>query len=198
MKLVFKKGDAETAPKEYACVRVTEELKGTKRLVKEGGREALELGAGKYADMNARKFILLMRAMVQAAKANKSKKIAIPFDDTIRLFKNLNESLENLIQCAAENFEMANFEFNHFKTRPEEGWDVVEEILLYGKFSSGIEKAMQKGQEIGRAVNACRTLANKTGGDMTPTLLAKAAKKARPESAPPKGLKSKGVWYQTE
>ena len=73
---------------------------------------------------------------------------------------------------------MANFEFNHFKTKPKEGWDAVEEILLYGMSSASIEKALKKGQEIGKAVNACRALANTPGGDMTPTVLAKAAKEA--------------------
>ena len=108
-------------------------------------------------------------AVVNAAKAHKCKKIAVQFD-TFQTFYNP--------QVAAENFEMANFEFTTFKTRPKEGFDVVEEILLYGKSSLSIEKALKKGQEIGRAVNACRTLANTPGGDMTPTLLAKAARDA--------------------
>ncbi|MDO8566944.1 MAG: leucyl aminopeptidase [bacterium] len=178
MKIILKKESVESALEGYVRVRVTEELKGMRRFVREGGIETLEIGAGKYADMNARKFILLMRAVVQAAKTNRSKKIAIQFDDTVQLFKNLNEPLEDLIQHAVENFEMANFEFNYFKTKPREGWDSVEEVLLYGKFSLEIEKAVQKGQEIGRAVNACRTLASTPGGDMTPTLLAAAAKEA--------------------
>jgi leucyl aminopeptidase len=71
---------------------------------------------------------------------------------------------------------MANFEFNTFKTKPKEGWDIVEEILLYGQSSASIEKAVRKGQEVGRAVNACRELANTPGGTMTPSVLAKAAR----------------------
>ena len=119
--------------------------------------------------MNARKFILLCRSIVQTAKVNKIKKIAVQFDH-IQKFYNP--------QIAAENFEMANFDFNVFKTEPKEGWDVVEEILLYGKSSPEAEIAIKKGQEIGKAVNACRTLANTPGGDMTPTILAKAARDA--------------------
>ncbi len=177
MKLTLKKGNIEDAPKEYVRIRIKKESKGTKRLVKEDGVETLEVGMP--ADMSARKFILLCRSVINAAKSNKSKKIAIQFDTILELFKNpVNISPEYISQLAAENFEMANFEFNIFKTGPKEGWNIVEEILLYGKSSPAIEKAIEKGQEIGRAVNACRTLANTPGGDITPTSLAKAAKEA--------------------
>ena len=179
MKLTFKKGNIGSAPKGYVRVALTDEKKGTKWLVKERGVETLELGAGKASEMNLRKFILLCRSIVAAAKEQKAKKIALQFDRTPELFKNLQSAApEHLAQIAAENFEMANFEFNVFKTKPKEGWHTVEEILLYGKSSSSIEKAAKKGQEIGRATNACRTLANTPGGDMTPTLLAAAAKAA--------------------
>ena len=179
MKLTFKKGDIESAPKGYVRVALIDEKKGTKKLMREKGVETLELGAGKASEMNARKFILLCRSIVAAAKANKSKKIAIQFDRSPELFKNLHEiTPEHISQSAAENFEMANFEFNAFKTKPKEGWHTVEEILLYGKSSPSTEKAVKKGQEIGRAINACRMLANTPGGDMTPTLLAAAAKQA--------------------
>lgn len=179
MKINFKKGDVANAAQEYVRIQIIEASKGTKRLVKENGVAVLEIGIGTYADMNMRKFILLCRSIINAAKANKSKKIALQFDRTLELFKNLETiSPEYISQIAAENFEMANFEFNIFKTKPKEGWDVVEEIVLYGKSSLAIEKAVEKGQEIGKAVNACRTLANTPGGDITPTSLAKAAKEA--------------------
>ncbi|OGG41183.1 hypothetical protein A2118_00295 [Candidatus Kaiserbacteria bacterium GWA2_50_9] len=173
MKIVAKKGNIENAPKGYVRIGFTERAKGTKRFVKGKGIEILEVGVGKFSEMNMRKFIVLCRAIVNAAKTNKCKRIAIPATS----FKNLETyNPEDLAQLAAENFEMANFEFNHFKTKPKEGFDMVEEILLHGMFSSKMETALRKGQEIGKAVNACRTLANTPGGDMTPTLLAAAAK----------------------
>lgn len=179
MKLILKKGSIENAPKGYVRIRLTEKARGTKGSVKENGVETLEIGAGKRAEMNRRKFILLCRSIVQTTKAHASKKIAIQFDRTPEIFKNLKDiSPEDISQMAAENFEMANFEFTMFKTKPKEGWHTVEEILLYGKSPSAIEKVLQKGQEIGKAVNACRTLANTPGGDITPTTLAKAAKAA--------------------
>lgn len=169
MKLILKKGDIKNAPMSHVRVVFTEKNKGTNRFINKGKEETLEVGAGKYAEMNRRKFMILCRSIIQTAKANRVKKIAVQFD-TFKKFYNP--------QIVAENFEMANFDFNMFKTKPEEGWNDIEEILLYGESSSDIGKALAKGQEIGRAVNACRTLANTPGGDITPTTLAKAAKDA--------------------
>ena len=178
MKIILKKGSVEHASKEFVRISLTEKSKGIKRLVREKEVETLEVGVGKFGEMNRRKFRLVCRSIVHAAKANKSTKIAVQFDEAIRLFKQLDESVAELVQIAAENFEMANFEFNAFKTKPKEGWHDVEEIVLYEVTPTGSEKALHKGQEIGKAVNACRTLANTPGGDMTPTILAKAAKDA--------------------
>jgi len=179
MKLSVKRGSIENAPKEYVRISLTNKGRGVKRLVKEGDIEMLEIGAGKPAEMNLRKFIILCRSIVTAAKANETKKIALQFDRTPELFGNLQSSTpEHISQLAAENFEMANFEFTLFKTKPKDGWREVEEILLFGASSPSIEKAIRKGQEVGKAVNACRTLANTPGSDITPTTLAKAAKNA--------------------
>ena len=147
----------------------TEKNKGTNRFINRGKEETLEIGVGKYEEMNARKFMISCRSVIQTAKANKVKKIAVQFD---RIQKFYNP------QIAAENFEMANFDFNIFKTKPEDGWDAIEEIFLFSGQPAKIDIAIKKGQEIGRAVNACRTLANTPGGDMTPTSLAMAAKDA--------------------
>ncbi len=167
MKITPKKGDIEKAPKGYVRVQFIDKPKESRRFVHEKGIERLELGVGKPEEMNARKFRILCRTIVRVAKANKIKKIALQLDT----FKKFYDS-----QTAAENFEMANFDFNIFKAKPEDGWDVVEEMLLYGK--SPDAKAIWKGQEIGRSVNACRALANTPGGDMTPTALANAARSA--------------------
>jgi leucyl aminopeptidase len=178
MNITLKKGDVANAPKGYVRVHFVEEPKGAKRFVREAGVETLEIGVN-AAELNRRKFIILCRTIVNAAKAHKIKKIAIQAGGAGKFFKNLKKyAPEELARLAAENFEMADFEFNHFKTKPKEGWGRVEEIFLYGAFSSTIEKAFKKGQKIGKAVNACRVLANTPGGDMTPARLAKAAKDA--------------------
>ena len=180
----------DNAPAGYLRVRLTEEDAGTKRIVREApeqktnGKSAqpiewLELGAGKGSEMNQRKFIILCRKIIRAAKEAKYRKVAIQFDRTPQLFGNIQHlTPEKVSELAATNFEMANFEFTMFKTKPKEGWSEIDEILACGQTSKPIEAAARRGQEIGRAVNACRALANTPGGDMTPRQLAQAAKQA--------------------
>lgn len=177
MKITLKKGRVESAPKNFVRVIFTDTPK-SKRFVREAGIETLEIGIGKPAEMNLRKYIILCRSLVRTAKVHKIKTLAFQFDTVLDLFKNLQTtSIEHLIELTTENFEMANFEFTVYKTKPKEGFDTIEEILLYSKTSLD-EKAVRKGQEVGRAVNECRSLSNTPGRDMTPTLLAKSAKNA--------------------
>ena len=183
MKITFSSKELEVAPKGYLRVHLTEGARGTKKFVRVGtGKdtyEILELGAGKSKEMNLRRFIILCRSIVQSAKQEKYKKISIQFDKNSAIFKNLQKiSPEQLSKVAAENFEMANFEFTTFKTKPKDGWNVVEEILICGKSGKTIETASKRGREIGIEVNACRELANTPSSDMTPVKLGAAAKSA--------------------
>jgi leucyl aminopeptidase len=204
MKIAFSNKLITEAPAGYIRVRITEEDKGTKRIVREvsakknsgevsSGKskkadhlDVLEIGAGKFSEMNLRKFVILCRAIVQTAKQNHFKKIAVDFGETPALFEKIHESkskskilpAEELFSIAAQNFEMANFEFNTFKTKPKDGWNSLEEILLCGKSSKEMEAAVKRGQLIGQEVNECRELSNTPGGDMTPRKLAQAARKA--------------------
>lgn len=179
MKLVFSKGDIDGAPKECARIRLTGEARGTKKLVRENGVEWIELGAGKASEMNRRKFITLCRSIIRAAREFRKRRIAVQFDKSPELFKNLqNITPEEVSSLAAQNFEMADFEFTKFKTAPAEGFGGVDEIRLYGRSYKSIEDAAVRGQIIAREVNATRALANTPGGDMTPRKLAAAAKDA--------------------
>ena len=179
MKLTFSKKKIDDLAPAYTRIRLTEEDKGVRRFVRENGVETLEIGAGKGKDMSQRRFIILCRSIVQAAKVHKKRKLAIDFSLTPALFKNLAKvSPERLTELAAENFEMANFEFTKFKTAPKDGFMEVEEIVLCSPSTKTIEAALKKGQTIGQAVNACRALSNTPGGEMTPKRLAKAAKES--------------------
>ena len=178
MKIAFAKS-IEKAPKGYLRVRLMQEDRGTKRIVREKGIDWLELGVGKPTDMNLRKFVILCRSIIRTAKESKYKKVATQFDLTPEIFKNLQHlTPEKISEIVGTNYEMANFEPNAFKTKPKEGWLEVTDVLACGRTYKSMELAVKRGQEIGRAVNACRKLANTPGGDMTPKLLAKAAKDA--------------------
>lgn len=178
MKLSFSEKAVAKIPAHYLRIRITTDTKGANRFVRENGRETLEIGAGKASDVTTRAFRILCRSVILRAREYKAKKIVFQFDETLALFQKLKGTREEMAQLVAENFEMANFEFNFFKTKPKEGWSEVSEVLLCAKSSQSLIKALKKGQEIGKAVNACRVLANTPGGDVTPTTLARAAKDA--------------------
>ncbi len=159
--------------KGFTHIRFTEEVRGTARLVREGTSEFLEIGTGKKSEVTQRTFILLVRSVVQAAKRVRVKKIA--FDASAFAFLKLKET--ELASLIAQNLLMANYEYTAYKTKPKEGFKQVEEVCFIGA-SRAFQAGIKKGIAIGEEVNACRTLANTPGGDMTPKTLAKAAKLA--------------------
>lgn len=174
MKLAFGT-TLEKAPKGYARVRLTEEARGTKRVVREGGDEWLEIGTGKRGEVTQRTFIIICRSIIQTAKAEGIKKIAVQL--SLSPFPKLNKiPLPELGSLIAQNFEMANFEFNHFKTKPKEGWKAVEEVLICGTTPKAMQAGFMRGKIIGEEVNAARVLANTPSSDMQPHRLGKAAK----------------------
>jgi len=182
MRFNFADVGIEEAPAAYARVRITE---GTVRTLaredlptsKAGKVTVLEIGAGPWKDITQRKFITLCRAIVRYAKQQKIKKIAIELSRSP--FLELHAiPLPRLGSLIAESFEMADFEFRTFKTPPPEGWDDIEEVLMCGETSKDMRAGFARGETVGKAVNACRELANTPGGDMTPKLLAKAAREA--------------------
>lgn len=122
------------------------------------GKE-LVLGIGKKSEMSARRWILVARQVIALAKQYKLKEISINAKD----FDLDGEQL-------AVNFEMANYEFDTYKTQKENSF--VETIFL----ENANQKEMERGQIIGEEVNACRSLANTPPGLMTPSLLAEQAK----------------------
>ncbi len=176
MKINFTAASIEKAPKGYVRVRVTES--SYKRLFTENGAEILEVGFGKkFTEVSRRNFILKCRSIITTAKQNKVKKLAIELDHPT--FPKLNDMpIAEFGSLIAEAFEMANYEHNTYKTKPKEGWSVVEEVLVCGETPKDMQAGFKRGQVIAEEVNACRELANTPGGDMTPKTLAQAAKKA--------------------
>lgn len=177
MIISFTKGDINHAPKGYARIRLTEEVKTVRREVRENSITWIEIGTGPWNELDRRKFILACRRIIRAARISKTKKIAVEID--LERFPHLRSiPSPELGSLVAQNFEMANFEYTAHKSKPKEGWDDVEEVLVCGAVPASMQEGFKKGQLVGQGVNACRTLANTPGGDMTPTVLAKAAKDA--------------------
>jgi leucyl aminopeptidase len=176
MKITPVKGSIDKAAKGITRIAFVKE-KGVKQLVREHGIETIELGVS--LPMTRRKFIILIRSIIVAAKQFKKKRIAVEFASYPWLAKGMEDiAPEELSRLAAENYEMANFEFRAFKTKPKEGWTDVDEVLVYGPWTKGIEAAARRGQLAGQEINKARALANTPGGDMTPKGLALAARAA--------------------
>lgn len=177
MKIAFSPTSIEKAPKGYVRVRLTEDASTVRRFVRDGNIEWLEIGTGKRRDVNRRKLVVLCRSIIQTAKAHKAKGIAVQMD--LSPFPQLKSlPLPELGSLIATNFEMANFEFRTFKTKPKEGWQAMEEIVVCGKTPKDMQAGYRRGQLIAKEVNAARELANTPGGHMTPRRLAAMAKAA--------------------
>lgn len=140
-------------------------------------RQIMELGIGKREDITRRKVIILARKIVDTAKKHGIKKIAVDFNDF--LFPKIqNTDWKDLASLLVQNFVLANYEFNRYKTPPKEGWRYVAEVTIVSAPDPAIKKGVQKGILIGEEMNACRELANTPGGEMTPIVLAQKAKEA--------------------
>jgi leucyl aminopeptidase len=133
------------------------------------GQKTVVLGAGKPADMNRR-----VRQAVSLAKANQIQKLTLKFSDFI--FPTLDIEPEETAELMGQNLELANFEFTRYKTKPDV--TQLKEVIITGRIDESVKRALRKGKVISEETNACRALSNTPGGEMTPILLAEAARMA--------------------
>ena len=165
-------------PKDFVKIAFDAKIPESRFVIGKDGGETLVVKTSEKKDINRRKFILLCRQIIQEAKKHRVKKIAVYFSDLD--FKSVSKKAEDIAEIAAENFEMANYEFVKYKTKPKEGWNFVEEVKIIAekKDAKNIEKGIGKGKTIGEETNACREISNMPGGDMTPQVLVQDIKKA--------------------
>lgn len=177
MKLSANATSAEKLPKGVVMVRIVEGNKNTRVLVREDGREYLEIGIGKKSEITQRTFITLIRCIIQTAKREGVTKLALEIPD-IRFpgMKSVDDS--ELASVIAQNMVMANYEFTTYKSKPKDGFKQVAEVYFLNSTDKAFQTGLKRGEIIGNEVNACRELSNTPGGDMTPQTLAKAAKMA--------------------
>jgi leucyl aminopeptidase len=173
MKITFK-NSVKDVPKGVLFVSVG--AKNNDEIIKENGVKTLYLKCDEVGKMNLRKFFLLVRKMIVKAKSIKAEKICFNLNDFINPIGK-TYGVGELSEIIGTQLDFANYEFNIYKTPPKEGFSFVKEVFILGA-SKETEKAIVKGQAISEEVNKTRTLANTPGGDMTPQILAKAAKEA--------------------
>lgn len=145
------------------------------RFIEKDGREILEIKVPKKNDMTRRKWIIMVRSVIQEAKKHRIERIDLTWKD-LSEYEQIGDGLSQLF---AEAVHMAAYEFRKYKTRPEEGWNNVDEvmILVNKKDRSCVHKDFARGAVIARHVNICRDLANTPGLDMTPVTLVSTMRK---------------------
>jgi leucyl aminopeptidase len=163
----------------YAEIRFRENIPAS-RFVLENGKEILEIQSPKQTEMNMRKFFLLIRSAVMFARHHRRKRILFSWNDVKELFLGEKKDEFYLAKQCVINAVMADYQFVRYKTPPKEGWSFLEEVLIRvsNESLSEVSKGVRDGNTIALEVNACRELANMPGGDMTPKILARAAKDA--------------------
>jgi len=172
MKIIFK-GNIKQLKDDVLFVSVGPKNKD--EIVKENGMKILYLKSDTEEKMNLRKLYMLIRKMIVMAKSTKMPKLAFNFEDFI--FKNIKLSEEEIGEIVGTQLDFANYEFIDYKTPPEEGFNFIEEVFIFGT-KENIENAILKGDIIAKEVNKTRSLGNTPGGDMTPQILAQKAKEA--------------------
>jgi len=172
MKIIFK-GNIKQLKDDVLFVSIGPKNKD--EIVKENAMKILYLKSETDEKMNLRKFYILVRKMVATAKSAKMPKLAFNFEDF--LFKNLKLTDEEIGEIVGTQLDFANYEFTDYKTPPEEGFNSIQEVFIFGT-KENVEKAILKGDIIAKEVNKTRSLANTPGGDMTPKILSEKAKEA--------------------
>lgn len=129
-------------------------------------------GLGEKDKWNARKLILVSRHVVSLAKSEKTSSLAL----VLEYLAVSGQSIERLAQTVAENMVMANYDFLHYKEKPENGFRINFIILLVNKLVvKSMTVGVKVGEVVGEQVNDARELSNIPGGEMTPTLLSQKA-----------------------
>lgn len=135
-------------------------------------RSVLRIGAEDRSKVNKRKLQFLVRKAIRTARENEISKLFFNAQSLrFPLLKNIKS--EELGRFFAENVLMADYEYTAYKTE-KKPYTGVQHIYI-NEADAGFKKGASKGEIIGKEINASRSLANTPGGDMTPTMLAKAA-----------------------
>ncbi|KKU51700.1 MAG: hypothetical protein A3A28_02525 [Candidatus Sungbacteria bacterium RIFCSPLOWO2_01_FULL_47_32] len=130
---------------------------------------------GKKDSWDEKKWALFVRKAVVYMKDRRIPSFSVFLGD----FAARALSPEYLLKTLGENALMADSTFSKFKEAPKEGWPVIKdfEIISPDAKSAKLAEALKSGITIGEEVNACRELSNMPGSDMTPRVLANAARR---------------------
>lgn len=183
-------GEGRKAPKKAARIRLTDAKEDDVVRLSDGTVE-IALGIGKRKEMTRRKFMLLPRRAVMAAKAKRAERLLVDFSEL--RFPRLRLSDAEIAELFATNAEMAGYEYRQYRTRPKEGFADVAEIVFANASGAGIRAGLSRGKTVGEETNAARRLSNMPGSDVTPSTLAAEARRIARKIGKPVRVKVLGV-----
>lgn len=164
-----------TAPKKPTAEIVFCESDTTKVVEDIKGNTCIKIGIGKSAEVTRRKLFTLIRKSIRSARDHKLTAIQLSAKD-LHFVGCTDIADEELGRLFAENALMANYEFTKYKSDKKNYEGVL--TVYVNDASAAFKKGIVTGEIIGKEVNFSRDLANTPGGDMTPQVLANAAKTA--------------------
>ncbi|MEK7649395.1 MAG: leucyl aminopeptidase family protein [Patescibacteria group bacterium] len=170
--IIFSFVDSLPKGKDIARIVLLESKETEVTRTKTGGRE-IRIGIDSFKKMTRRRLQTLFRRVINIAKQNHIRQLSIDMNDFA--FANLALAIADIGEMCAVNMQLANYEFNRYKTKPKEGWNGVEKIFIKGAKSRDMRDGFRRGQIIATETNKMRDLANTPGGEMTPAVLARAA-----------------------
>ncbi len=115
---------------------------------------------------------LMIRLIIRTAQTHQIKKVAVNFSEIAKFVKYDTQDLAELL---AYEIQIANYNFNTYKTKPKKGFPEVKEVVFVGVAKAELQKRIQRGQQISSVVNQARDVANTPAQDMTPKKLARMA-----------------------
>lgn len=173
----FVKKPLENAGAKYTRVVFTKET--TSSFCEKDAVRELRIGVGSFEKMTRRRYQILCRKAIQTAKQQKLELLAIELTGPLfTVLKSKGLAGEALYSFTAQNFELANFEFKKYKTAASKIYGGIKEVAICGTPTNNERAGFKRGLTIAESVNNARVLSNTPGGDMTPKMLARAAKDA--------------------
>ncbi len=149
--------------------------------------KTLTIKTGDIRDTGLYNFRLLLRLIIRVAQSHRIEKLSVDFDTVFDMAQKAHVHTDTAKVCGTEltkeelaemigyEFELANYNFNAYKTEPKEGFAEVKEVMIVSA-DDGMAKALKTGHAVAQIVNESRDIANTPAQDMTPSKLADIAK----------------------
>ncbi len=124
-------------------------------------------------ELNRRKFISLIRAVIRRALSHKVENLSFDYSQIQKLKINGLEEKEKA-ELYITNIKKAGYVFDAYKSKKKKN---IKQIVIFGNISTTEKQAFKNTEKIADAVNFARDLANTPAADMMPKDLLSETKK---------------------